>query len=157
MDALVLLLLALVWDLTLGEPPARLHPVVWFGKVAGFFDSRYERRSPSLDFTAGLLPALIIINFALLLSILSFYAPFPINYILAGYLLKSSFAVRSLHEHVSRTITGDIEEKRRAVSMIVSRDTKVLDEAHLNSAAIESLAENLNDSVVAPLFYFSLF
>ncbi|BAD85052.1 cobinamide synthase [Thermococcus kodakarensis KOD1] len=157
MHALVPFLLALAWDLTLGEPPAKLHPVVWFGRIAGFIDSRYKRRSPVLDFTAGLLTALVVITFAFLLSIVPFYAPFPLNYFLAAYLLKSSFAIKSLHEHVSRTITDDIEEKRRAVSMIVSRNTKVLDEAHLNSAAIESLAENLNDSVVAPLFYFLLF
>ncbi|MDI3475466.1 MAG: adenosylcobinamide-phosphate synthase [Thermococcaceae archaeon] len=157
MDALVLLLLALAWDLTLGEPPAKLHPVVWFGRIAGFVDSRYKRRSPVLDFLSGSLTALIVIAFAFLLSIVPFYAPFPLNYFFAVYLLKSSFAIRSLHEHVSRTITDDIEEKRRAVSMIVSRNTKALDEAHLNSAAIESLAENLNDSVIAPLFYFLLF
>lgn len=157
MDALVPFLLALAWDLTLGEPPAKLHPVVWFGRIAGFVDSRYKRHSPVLDFLSGSLTALIVIAFAFLLSIVPFYAPFPVNYFLAVYLIKSSFAIRSLHEHVSGTITDDIEEKRRTVSMIVSRDTKALGEAHLNSAAIESLAENLNDSVVAPLFYFLLF
>ncbi|WP_054841395.1 adenosylcobinamide-phosphate synthase CbiB [Thermococcus peptonophilus] len=157
MGTLVLFLLAFTWDLALGEPPAVVHPVVWFGKMAGFLDSRYERRSPVIDFTAGLITALTVIFLAFLLSILPFYTHFPLNYLLAVYLLKSSFAIRSLHEHVSRTVTNDLEEKRRAVSMIVSRDTKILDEAHLNSAAIESLAENLNDSVIAPLFYFLLF
>lgn len=157
MEALVLFSLALMWDLALSEPPAIVHPVVWFGRIAGFVDSRYKRHSPVLDFLSGSLTALIVIAFAFLLSIVPFYAPFPLNYFFAVYLLKSSFAIKSLHEHVSRTITDDIEEKRRTVSMIVSRNTKALDEAHLNSAAIESLAENLNDSVVAPLFYFLLF
>ncbi|MBP1912606.1 adenosylcobinamide-phosphate synthase CbiB [Thermococcus stetteri] len=154
---LAVFILALLWDLALGEPPGKLHPVVWFGRVAGFLDSRYRRRFPVTDFIAGSFTALIVISFALMLSFSAFHAPFPLNYLLAVYFLKSSFAIRSLYEHVSRTVTEDIEEKRRAVSMIVSRDTKILDEAHLNSAAIESLAENLNDSVVAPLFYFLLF
>ncbi|NJF25651.1 adenosylcobinamide-phosphate synthase CbiB [Thermococcus sp. Bubb.Bath] len=157
MEALAVFSLALAWDLVLGEPPSELHPVVWFGKIVDFLDSHYRRCSPVLDFMVGLFTALIVITFAFLLSILPFCPPFPLNYILAAYFLKSSFAVRSLHEHVSRTITNDIGEKRKAVSMIVSRDTKALDEAHLNSASIESLAENLNDSVVAPLFYFLLF
>lgn len=157
MDALTVFILALFWDLLLGEPPALVHPVVWFGKLAGFIDSRYKRRSPELDFLAGMAAAVLVIAFAFLLSISPFFAPYPLNYALAAYLLKSSFAIRSLHEHIARTVTDDIEEKRKAVSMIVSRDVRKLDEAHLNSAAIESLAENLNDSVIAPLFYFLLF
>jgi len=157
MEVLGVLVLSLLWDVLLGEPPALVHPVVWFGKLAGFIDSHYRRRSPSLDFTAGIITALVVLTFALLLSLVPVYSPFPLDYLLAVYLLKSSFAIRSLHEHVSRTVTEDVEEKRKAVSMIVSRDTGNLGEAHLNSAAIESLAENLNDSVIAPLFYFLLF
>ncbi|ACS33046.1 adenosylcobinamide-phosphate synthase CbiB [Thermococcus gammatolerans] len=157
MDALIVFLLALLWDLLLGEPPVELHPVVWFGRVAGFLDGKWKRRGPLPDFLAGALTALLVIAFALALSLLPLYLPFPLNYALAVYLLKSSFAMRSLHEHIARTITEDINEKRKAVSMIVSRDVKNLDESHLNSASIESLAENLNDSVIAPLFYFLLF
>ncbi|MDV3104502.1 adenosylcobinamide-phosphate synthase CbiB [Thermococcus waiotapuensis] len=156
MEALFAFVLAFLWDLLLGEPPAKLHPVVWFGKLAGLVDSRYKRRFPALDFLVGMVTALMVIAFALLLSFLPL-APYPLNYVLMVYLLKSSFAARSLHEHVARTVTKDVEEKRKAVSMIVSRDVSKLDEPHLNSAAIESLAENLNDSVVAPLFYFLLF
>ncbi|NJE48580.1 adenosylcobinamide-phosphate synthase CbiB [Thermococcus sp. 9N3] len=157
MDALIVFLLALLWDLLLGEPPVKLHPVVWFGRIAGFLDRKWKRRGPLSDFLAGALTALLVIAFALVLSLLPCYLPSPLNYVLAVYLLKSSFAVRSLHEHIERTVTEDIEEKRKAVSMIVSRNVETLDEAHLNSASIESLAENLNDSVIAPLFYFLLF
>ncbi|NJE03029.1 adenosylcobinamide-phosphate synthase CbiB [Thermococcus sp. MV11] len=157
MEVLTVFLLALLWDLLIGEPPALVHPVVWFGKLAEFFDERWGRKGPLPDFLAGTLTALVVLLFAIALSLLPFYLPFPLNYTLAVYLLKSSFAIRSLHEHVSRAVTADIEEKRKAVSMIVSRNTETLDGAHLNSAAIESLAENLNDSVIAPLFYFLLF
>ena len=157
MDGLTVFSLALLWDLLLGEPPVELHPVVWFGRIASFLDERWKRRGPLPDFLAGALTALLVIAFALALPLLPLYLPFPLNYALAVYLLKSSFGIRSLHEHVARTITEDINEKRKAVSMIVSRDVKNLDESHLNSASIESLAENLNDSVIAPLFYFLLF
>jgi len=157
MEALAVFVLALLWDLLLGEPPALVHPVVWFGRIAGFIDSRYKRRSPALDFLSGTITALVVILFAFLLSISPSLASYPLSYLLAVYLLKSSFAVRSLHEHIARTTTDDIEEKRKAVSMIVSRDVRKLDKSHLNSAAIESLAENLNDSVIGPIFYFLLF
>lgn len=148
---------SILWDVLLGEPPLRLHPVVWFGRIAGYMDALYKRRSPIIDFLAGFFTAGVVVAFALTLSFLPRYAPFPLNYLLAIYLLKSSFAIRSLHEHVSKTEVDNIEERRKAVSMIVSRDVSNLDGAHLNSAAIESLAENLNDSVIAPLFYFLLF
>ncbi|WP_457742858.1 adenosylcobinamide-phosphate synthase CbiB [Thermococcus sp.] len=157
MNFILIFVFALLWDLLFGEPPIKLHPVVWFGKIAGFFDEKWEREGSLLDFLTGALTAVTVISFALILSLLPLYLPFPLNYALAVYLLKSSFAIRSLHEHIARTVTGDVEEKRKAVSMIVSRDVKALDEAHLNSASIESLAENLNDSVIAPLFYFLLF
>ncbi|WP_297502023.1 adenosylcobinamide-phosphate synthase CbiB [Thermococcus sp.] len=157
MEALIVFALALLWDVFLGEPPTRLHPVVWFGKLIGLLDSLYRRRSPVLDFLVGTLTALIVIALAFLLSVSPVFVPYPLNYALAIYLLKSSFAIRSLHEHVARTMTENLEEKKKAVSMIVSRKTEGLDRAHLNSASIESLAENLNDSVVAPLFYFLLF
>ena len=157
MEVLEVFTIALLWDLLLGEPPAKFHPVVWFGRIAGFFDSRYGRRSPPSDFIAGSLLALALVFLSLLLAILPGKLPFPLDYLLAVYFLKSSFAVRSLHEHVAKTLTGSPEEKRKAVSMIVSRDVSGLDDSHLNSAAIESLAENLNDSVVAPLFYLLLF
>lgn len=157
MDVLTVFLLALLWDVLLGEPPALVHPVVWFGRIAGFLEGRWKRKGPLPDFLAGTLTALLVVAFALVLSLLPFHIPFPLNYALMVYLLKSSFAMRSLHEHVARTVTGDLREKRKAVSMIVSRNTEPLDEAHLNSASIESLAENLNDSVIAPLFYFLLF
>jgi len=101
MDALIVFLLALLWDLLLGEPPVNLHPVVWFGRIAGFLDGRWKRKGPLPDFLAGTLTALLVIAFALALSLLPSYLPSPLNYVLAVYLLKSSFAVRSLHEHVS--------------------------------------------------------
>ncbi|AAL80420.1 cobalamin biosynthesis protein [Pyrococcus furiosus DSM 3638] len=149
--------IALLIDLMFGEPPAIIHPVVGFGKVIEFFDNKYRRRSPYLDFLVGAISSLVVIGLAFILSHLPNFLPNPFNLILSIYLLKSSFAIRSLHDHVKRTITPDLEEKRRAVSMIVSRDTKSLDEPHLNSAAIESLSENINDSVIAPLFYYLIF
>ncbi|MFA4662933.1 adenosylcobinamide-phosphate synthase CbiB [Pyrococcus kukulkanii] len=152
-----ILIFALLWDLVLGEPPTKLHPVVWFGYIISALDRRWKRRRPILDFFAGCLVALAIIAFAFALSLLPEHLPFSLNYLLAIYLLKSSFAMRSLHEHVARTITEDVGEMRKAVSMIVSRNVKSLDRPHLISASIESLAENLNDSVVAPLFYYILF
>ena len=157
MSAITIFLLAILWDLILGEPPALVHPTVWFGKLIGFFDRHYKRRSPALDFIGGAFASLFVIAFAFALSKLPEFLPKWFSFVLGVYLLKSSFAIKSLAEHVGNTIREDIEEQRKYVGWIVSRDVKRLDRAHLNSAAIESLAENITDSIVAPLFYYLLF
>ncbi len=157
MEHLWIFILAILWDLTLGEPPVLLHPTVWFGRLIGFFDRHYRRRSPALDFIGGAFASLFVIAFAFALSRLPEFLPKWIGFALSVYLLKSSFAIKSLAQHVKNTIKEDIGEQRKYVSWIVSRDVSKLDRAHLNSAAIESLAENITDSVVAPLFYYLIF
>ena len=156
MEHLWMFVLAIIWDLTLGEPPIFLHPTVWFGKLIDFFDRHYIRKNPALDFVAGAFASLFVSGFAFALSRLPGFLS-EWGFALAVYLLKSSFAIKSLAQHVKNTIREDIAEQRRYVSWIVSRDVSKLDRPHLNSAAIESLAENITDSVVAPLFYYTLF
>ncbi|AFK22048.1 adenosylcobinamide-phosphate synthase CbiB [Pyrococcus sp. ST04] len=157
MEKVMILLFALTWDLFLGEPPALVHPTVWFGRLIEFLDKHYRRRNPKADFFAGVLSSLLVAAFALVLSNTPKILPNWLSFISAIYFLKSSFAIRSLAEHIKNTIKEDIEEQRRYVAMVVSRDVSKLDKPHLNSAAIESLAENINDSVVAPLLYYLLF
>ncbi len=154
---LIIFLLALALDFAIGEPPALIHPVVWFGKVIEFLDKHYKRRAPILDFIVGSLGAIVVIGFAFFLSKIPDFLPNWLVIVVGAYLLKSSFAIKSLALHVKNTIRENIEEQRKYVSLIVSRDVKSLDRAHLNSAAIESLAENITDSVVAPIFYYLAF
>ncbi|MEM4071569.1 MAG: adenosylcobinamide-phosphate synthase CbiB, partial [Thermoplasmata archaeon] len=80
-----------------------------------------------------------------------------IRFIIYIYVLKSTFSIGALIRHVKKCSTDNLETLRHNVSMIVSRDVNKLDAAHLYSAAIESGAENIVDSVIGPLFYFLLF
>jgi adenosylcobinamide-phosphate synthase len=75
----------------------------------------------------------------------------------SALVLKSTFAIRELGASAKRCITADLERKRSAVSAIVSRDTSRLTAAELNSGAVESVAENLTDSIISPLLYYALF
>ncbi|NJE26727.1 cobalamin biosynthesis protein CobD [Thermococcus sp. MV5] len=157
---IIILLLAVVWDLALGEPPKVFHPTVWFGKIAEIFDNLYQRRTPLMDFLAGVVSMLSVCVFAFFLAQFpTFIAKYStlLTLLVSVYLLKSSFAIKSLAIHVRDTIKEDIEEQRVYVRLIVSRDVKSLNRPHLVSASIESLAENIVDSVVAPMFYFLLF
>jgi adenosylcobinamide-phosphate synthase len=152
---MIILLLAIVLDLILAEPPKHVHPTCWFGKLTQLADEKYRRRNPFLDFFAGFTASLAIIIFALILS--TFQSIPWIGFLLAVYLTKTSFSIRSLEEHVRSTAVADIEVQRKRTAMLVSRDTSKLDRHELASASIESLSENLVDSIISPIFYFILF
>ncbi|WP_457550586.1 adenosylcobinamide-phosphate synthase CbiB [Archaeoglobus sp.] len=151
------LITAVALDVIFGEPPSKFHPVVLFGRIIAKIDKAYKRRKPLIDFIAGVFCTSIVLTFALFLSVVPILLPFPFNFLVEVYLLKSSFAIKSLYKHVEATICDDVERQRKAVSLIVSRNVSNLDRHHLNSASIESLAENIVDSVVAPIFYYLLF
>ena len=88
------------------------------------------------------------------------YAPWLVFLIGAPFLLKCCFAWRSLEEHtlaVVAALKDGVETGRKKVQMLVSRDTAALDRDHILSAGYESMTENLTDSIIAPLLYFTLF
>jgi len=163
-DILLIVFLALIFDLVLGEPPRTIHPVVWMGKAASFLEKGNTGQSAVAQFlygsgivlvTAGLfaVPA----YFALLyLKSFSFVA-----YVIVGaVLLKSTFSLRELRRAalgIKRLLLEDkLDEARFELRSLVSRDTRGLPKPLLVSATVESVAENTSDSFIAPLFYFLL-
>ncbi len=147
-----ILLFALMLDAAIAEPPAFLHPVVWFGKViSGFERLRFERRW--MEILYGAFCCLTVIALALILAFLPL--PHPLNLLWAVYLLFSSVSVKSMVDHAKACVVNGVD--RKAVQMIVSRNTEELSDEQLCSAVIESMAENYVDGVVAPLFYFAIF
>lgn len=168
-DTLPLLFAALLIEATLGYP-ARLfawigHPVTWIGALIGRLDRALNRDEASFAVRrlAGV-AALLILLAATLAAALTLTWLCRLAGALAllplAVLASSLLAQRSLHEHVARVAEGlerdGLPGGRRAVSMIVGRDPESLDEAGVARAAIESLAENFSDGVVAPAFWLGL-
>lgn len=164
LENMIVLLIALAIDLTLGEFPRPMHPVVWLGKVISL-ESRVaprQGRRAQLVYGTGMV-ILTIALFALPAYFLLTYLKGVnvVAYVLVGaFLLKSTFSIKELYRAASK-IKGFLEEgnwgkARVEMRALVSRDTTKLDEPHLVSATVESTAENTNDSLVAPLFYFLL-
>lgn len=153
--SLLVLSLAFIVDLLLGEPPSKIHPVVWMGKLAGFVDRVYPRKG-RFDLFVGALALLIVILFALGIAFAVTFLPFYLMLIAEIYLLFSSISIRSMAEHALRCVGRD-GVKREEVAMIVSRNVEILSEAQLCSAVIESTAENFVDGLFAPLFYYAIF
>lgn len=163
--ALIALITAFTIDLLLGDPPNHLHPVVLMGGFIRRLTARWNNGSPARRFWAG--AALLIIGGALFslpwLAVTTVSQGLPVwaQGILAGILLKPVFALRALlragREVQNSLLADDLPAARRLVAWhLVSRDTGKLSGCQAASAAIESLAENLTDSFLAPLFFFSL-
>ena len=167
------MVVAMAVDALLGWPSqlfARIgHPVTWLGRLIAAIDTGWNRESdpPALRRAAGVAGALLVIALAVALgwvlqSLLRFLLPWGwIEIVLVGILAWPLVALRSLHDHVAAVanplLGGDIAAARDAVSRIVGRDPAVLDEAGIARAALESLAENASDGIVAPVFWGALF
>lgn len=176
-------LVALAVDRWAGEPPVRVHPVVGMGHYLGWAGRWVQARtrqdvSGPPDYKAFWLAALmwsggvalvLIASWGLQQAVLAL--PFwlgpmaggVLGAVLLGMALKPLLAwamLRAEVEAVERALSpehgGSLAGGRARLSWLVSRDVSTLTEAQVRESAIESLAENLNDSVVAPLFWFAL-
>lgn len=163
------MVVAMAVDALVGWPSplfARIgHPVTWLGRLIAAVDVAWNRSSdpPALRRAAGVAGALAVIALSAAIGwvLQSMLALGWIQIVLVGILAWPLVALRSLHDHVAAVAkplqAGDIAGARAAVSHIVGRDPAVLDEAGIARAAIESLAENASDGIVAPVFWGALF
>ena len=165
-----LLLAALIVDWYLGEPDwlwGRVpHPVVWFGRLIGWLDNRFniESDTDNLRYRKGAIAWAVMIAAALAVSLLMgwvFARIGVIGQVLEVFVVFVLIAQKSLKDHVMAVATGlqagGLAGGRKAVSMIVGRDPERLDRSGVSRAAIESLAENFSDGIVAPVFWYAVF
>lgn len=149
--------LAWLLDALWGEPPARLHPVVWMGsylRAAKKYNDGTIKRGVLL-WAGG---ATLSVGSAAVAQMALTRLPVLVQIPIAAVLLKPLFAWRALKE-AAQTVADapDLPEARKQLSWsLVSRDTSELSAGEVYGATIESVAENLSDSVVAPLFYYCI-
>lgn len=161
--------LALWLDRCFGEPPARCHPVVWMGGYLSWASRHVAplavgaaapRQWPLLRGTlAWVLGAAVVSISAWGALWLLAHAPWWAQPLVLGLLLKPLLAWRMLRDEVQAVeaaLAQSVAAGRERLRWLVSRDVSALDAAQVRESAIETLAENLNDSVVAPLFWFAL-
>ncbi len=155
-------LLALLLDLALGEPPNRFHPVAWLGKLLALGFRAPPAAGPPRLLLHG--AAVVAGSTALMTLALRSMEHHARRHGMAGVLaqavmLKCAFSLRRLLEAtaaVGQALEGGDLQAARALAGrdLVSRDTSSLYPGEVASAAIESVAENLTDSLVAPLLYY---
>jgi adenosylcobinamide-phosphate synthase len=157
-------------DARYGEPPNAWHPVAWLGRLLAPLGAQLVRWPAGAAFVGGavawcsmgaaLAGAAWAFESALTGAAVASAHPMPwalLAAIACGVLLKPCFAWRMLHDEVQavdRALAFSLQAGRDQVARLASRDVQALDEAGVRETAIETLAENLNDSVVAPLFWF---
>ncbi len=155
--------LAVAWvlDLIFGDAQHLPHPVVWFGKLISFGERHLNKGSNK--FVKGMIFSLlsVVAIFGILLSILKIAATLSIilyvtlSVLFIFYCLAGTTLIREVRG-VFKAVDNSLEEGRRQVARIVGRDTSGLDAQEIRTAALETLAENLSDGVIAPLFWYLL-
>ena len=159
-----------VLDLLIGDPHFIPHPVRLIGSFISFLDKRLncdagynisEKKINLIKFKRGMLLAFTVIFATFAMSVIIIVAAYSIN-LYAGVIAEAVMtwqilATKCLRVESMRVYdalrTDGVDAGRRAVSMIVGRDTSVLDEAGVTRAAVETIAENTSDGVIAPMLY----
>jgi adenosylcobinamide-phosphate synthase len=155
--------LAYLLDLALGDPRWLPHPVVFLGKAIEFLERlfRLAVKSPVLLRAAGALTAAVIMGGSWLLTFFLLRWAGSLNQLLGTalsvWLIYTTLAARGLagaaQEVHTALIKGDLGEARRKVGWIVGRDTEGMDPGNVTRATVETVAENIVDGVISPMFY----
>ena len=167
MNQLIAFLVGWLADLILGDPAWLPHPVVGFGKLIAAGEKRWNqgdnRRRKGMWLSLGLVIGVFLLTLALQIGLWYLSAALHIGhllfYVFVGvmvfFCLAGTTLIREVRE-VFRAVDRSLEEGRKQVARIVGRDTSELSAQEVRTAALETLAENLNDGVIAPLFWLAL-
>jgi len=148
-------------DCILGDPYSFPHPVKMMGKIISLCDDKLRTDNPKSNRRRGTLTVLIVCTLTVIFSggiLLGAYLIYPVaGCVVESVMTYQALAAKSLRTESMKVYkalnTGSLDDARKAVSMIVGRDTNELDEAHVIAAAVETVAENTSDGVIAPLMY----
>ena len=154
------LVAAWIMDCLIGDPSWFPHPVVWFGRAIGFCERRLNkgsfRRLKGGIVAIGLIVAVFMLTWWLLQVVSGcVWADFALQAILIFFCLAGTTLIREV-KMVFKAVDKSLDAGRLQVGRMVGRDTASLSACEIRTAALETLAENLSDGVVAPLFWYAL-
>lgn len=163
MDIVILLLpLIIGWllDVIFGDPARLPHPIVWFGRAISFLEHKLNRGSHRTLKGGVAAVGLIAVTYVLSWLLLGLLSPWlwvriAVEAVLIFYCLAGTTLIREVRM-VFEAADRSLDDGRRQVARIVGRDTAMLSDHEVRTAALETLAENLSDGVIAPLFWYAL-
>lgn len=147
-------------DRVFGDPEKLPHPIVWYGKAISSLEHRFNNGA-NRETKGGLVALTLILGvYTISWFLLREISPWPmldiaVQAILIFYCLAGTTLCREVRM-VFKAADRSLEEGRRQVARIVGRDTTRLSDKEVRIAALETLAENLSDGVIAPLFWYIL-
>ena len=154
---------AVLFDILLGDPPNRFHPTAWMGSLIGFLKRFRPYGNRFAEFTHGLFIVFLGCGLAAgigwLILVLTSFLPTWFAVLIHGLFLSLTISLRGL-EHAAKEVQAalagqNLTEGRRLLSWhLVSRTSSHLNESQVSAAAIESVAENASDGIIAPLFFY---
>lgn len=154
------LVISFAIDMTFGELPGRIHPVIIIGSIISFFKNVFIKiKNKASGFLVVLFVFAVISTVLYLIYLISSFN-IILFFIVFTILLSSTYSVNMLLQtavDVKNDLSESIDKARKSVSYLVSRDTDELTESFIVSAVIESMTENITDSYIAPVFYFFIF
>lgn len=158
---LLALVLGFVLDQLLGDPDALPHPIVGFGMLIAFLEKRFNKGRFLVAKGAFITIVLVLSTAGLCMYAIHISTDFhPVSGLIISMLIifycLSARTLRKEVELVFKALDSSVENGRKQLSRIVGRDTKKLSGQQIRTAALETLSENLNDGVIAPLFWFAL-
>ena len=170
LESILVIGIALVLDLSFGDPKNKYHPTAWIGGFIAKLTPFAKNQNQSMEKLGGVLIVTIVSGIVvLLLLMLNFGFSLVsadlilliLSLILSGLLLKTTIAIRGMEKHAQTVLKSieqdDLNMARVNLSMIVKRNTKNLDKNHLISGVLESISENTVDGITGPLFYYAVF
>jgi adenosylcobinamide-phosphate synthase len=165
-ESSAILLLALLIDAVFGEVPDRFHPTVWMGSVIAYLKPRMRNGNSRIEKANGVLLCVgVSALFAVPVFLIVFFTRLwlgPIAYVVvSAVLLKFTFALKCMRYYtlpIAEALEqGNLDGAKGWLHFVVRRNPVSLDERHVVSAAVESIAESTTDGVTSALFFFGLF
>jgi len=170
LESIIVIGLAILLDLTFGDPKNRYHPTAWIGNLIGIITTRMKNENYILEKFGGIFIVLIPVCISVIvLSSLNFSIDLInveslsilISIISGIVLFKMTIAIKGMEKHALAVLDSiqknNLDQARTNLSMIVKRNTKNLDKNHILSGTLESLSENIVDGITGPMFYFAIF
>ena len=158
---LIILPLLLGWllDFNFGDPSRLPHPIVWFGKMISWGEHRLNKGSHRMAKGAMMAVCFILLVFFVMWGFKQLVPSkvlwLIVDTVIIFYCLAGTTLIREVRE-VFLALDRSLDEGRQQVARIVGRETSQLSAQEVRTAALETLAENLSDGVIAPLFWFAL-
>ena len=155
MNHIFITIFAYFIDKIFGEFSFMKHPIIYIGEMITFFEERFYKDSIVRGFFLVLFILFIVSFFSISIYLYLTILSTTLNIIISSIIASIFIAHKMLKDAVKAVLTA--ENKKEAISMLVSRDTENMSNSNIYKAAIETYAENLSDGVIAPLFYLLLF